>query len=83
MRNGKSLDSVLGASLRLDLAAVATGGSSRLLKLLDTQTGEEAKSIKKHTDWITSISYSPDGVLLAKLDQEAKALHSRYHELLK
>ncbi len=80
MRNGKSFDSVLGASLRLDLA---TGGSSRLIKLLDTQTGEEAKSIKKHTDWITSISYSPDGVLLAKLDQEAKALHSRYHELLK
>jgi WD40 repeat protein len=80
MRNGKSFDSVLGASLRLDLA---TGGSSRLIKLLDTQTGEEAKSIKKRTDWITSISYSPDGVLLAKLDQEAKALHSRYHELLK
>ncbi len=73
MRNGKAFDSVLGASLRLDLGAVATGGPSRLIKLWDTQTGGEAKSIKKHTDWITSLAYSPDGVLLATADRNGGA----------
>lgn len=69
MRNGKEFDSVLGASLRLDLGGVAIGGPSRLIKLWDTQAAEQLKSIKKHTDWITSLAYSPDGVLLATADR--------------
>ncbi|MCP4730600.1 MAG: hypothetical protein GY872_11055 [Roseibacillus sp.] len=69
MTNGREFDSVLAASLRLDLGGVALGGPSRLIKLWDTQTGEEIKSIKKHTDWVTALSYSPDGVLLATGDR--------------
>lgn len=69
MQNGREFDSVLAASLRLDLGGVALGGPSRLIKLWDTQTGEEIKSIKKHTDWVTALSYSPDGVLLATGDR--------------
>ena len=69
MANGREFDSVLAASLRLDLGGVALGGPSRLIKLWDTQSGEEIKSIKKHTDWVTALSYSPDGVLLATGDR--------------
>ena len=69
MSNGREFDSVLAASLRLDLGGVALGGPSRLIKLWDTQSGEEIKSIKKHTDWVTSLAYSPDGVLLATGDR--------------
>lgn len=69
MQNGREFDSVLGASLRLDLGGVALGGPSRLIKLWDTQSGEEIKSIKKHTDWVTTVGYSPDGVLLATGDR--------------
>ena len=69
MTNGREFDSVLAASLRLDLGGVALGGPSRLIKLWDTQTGEEIRSIKKHTDWVTALSYSPDGVLLATGDR--------------
>ena len=69
MTNGREFDSVLAASLRLDLGGVAFGGPSRLIKLWDTQNGEEIKAIKKHTDWVTSLSYSPDGVLLATGDR--------------
>ena len=69
MRNGREFDSVLGASLRLDLGAVAIGGPSRLIKLWDTQSAEQSHSIKKHTDWITSLAYSPDGILLATADR--------------
>ena len=69
MSNGREFDSVLAASLRLDLGGVALGGPSRLIKLWDTQTGEEIKAIKKHTDWVTALSYSPDGVLLTTGDR--------------
>lgn len=69
MANGREFDSVLAASLRLDLGGVALGGPSRLIKLWDTQSAEEIKSIKKHTDWVTALSYSPDGVLLATGDR--------------
>ena len=69
MSNGREFDSVLAASLRLDLGGVALGGPSRLIKLWDTQSGEEIKSIKKHTDWVTSLAYSPDGVLLTTGDR--------------
>ncbi len=73
MENGKEFDSVLAASLRLDLGAVALGGPSRLIKFWDTQTGEQVKSIKKHTDWVTALAYSPDGVLLATGDRNGGA----------
>ena len=73
MANGREFDSVLAASLRLDLGGVALGGPSRLIKLWDPQSGEELKSIKKHTDWITSLAYSPDGVLLATGDRNGGA----------
>ncbi len=73
MSNGREFDSVLAASLRLDLGGVALGGPSRLIKLWDTQTGEEIKAIKKHTDWVTALSYSPDGVLLTTGDRNGGA----------
>jgi hypothetical protein len=40
-----------------------------LLKLWSTDSGELVKSIKKHTDWITALDVSPDGVLVASGDR--------------
>ena len=40
-----------------------------MLKIWNTETGELVKSIKKHTDWITAIDLSADGVLLASGDR--------------
>jgi predicted nucleic acid-binding Zn-ribbon protein/mono/diheme cytochrome c family protein len=73
MRNGREFDSVLAASLRNDLSSVALGGPSRLIKIWDTQSTEQSHSIKKHTDWITGLSYSPDGILLATADRNGGA----------
>ncbi len=42
---------------------------SKLLKLWDTRTGEQLHSVKKHTDWITALDISPDGILLASGDR--------------
>ncbi|MCH7226509.1 c-type cytochrome domain-containing protein [Haloferula sp. A504] len=66
---GREFDSVLSADLRPDLAAVATGSPSRLVKLWDTADGSQTAAIRKHTDWITSLDYSPDGILLASGDR--------------
>lgn len=69
MTMGKEFDSVLAASLRADLGAVAMGGPSRLIKFWDPQLSEQTLKIKKHTDWVISLAYSPDGVLLATGDR--------------
>jgi hypothetical protein len=40
-----------------------------LLKLWNTQSGVLIRSEKKHTDWITALDISPDGILLASGDR--------------
>ena len=65
----KEFDTVLAADLRPGFDRVATGSSSKLVKIWDAKTGELEKSIKKHTDWITALDISPDGVLLATGDR--------------
>jgi hypothetical protein len=69
MTMGREFDSVLATDLRADLGGIALGGPSRLIKLWDTAADEQIKSIKKHTDWVTALAYSPDGVLLATGDR--------------
>ncbi|MGL5019166.1 MAG: c-type cytochrome domain-containing protein, partial [Luteolibacter sp.] len=65
----KEFDSVLAADIRPSFDFVATGGPSRLLKIWNTETGDLVKSVKKHTDWITALDLSADGVLLASGDR--------------
>ncbi len=65
----REYDSILATSMRLDLQAVATGGPSRLVKSWQTADNTIEHSIKKHTDWVTAMAYSNDGVLLASADR--------------
>jgi len=69
MQTGREYDSVIASSLRADLQAVATSGPSRLIKMWQTADNSLENNIKKHTDWVTSVSYSHDGVLLATADR--------------
>lgn len=66
---GEELDAVLGADLRADQTQVALGGPARLIKVHSTVDGHLAHTIKKHTEWVTAVAYSPDGVLLATGDR--------------
>src|SRR4029079_1569733 len=45
----------------------------KLVKIFDTATGEMKHKIKKHTDWVTAIEFSPDGQLLASGDRNGGA----------
>jgi WD40 repeat protein len=43
--------------------------SQRLFGLFSMKDGKMVNEIKKHTDWITALEFSPDGVLLATGDR--------------
>lgn len=71
---GDDVDVILAADLRPSRDRLAYGGPFRIVKILDTATGEVQARVTKHTDWITAVAYSPDGVLLATADR-AGGLH--------
>ena len=66
---GDELDAVLAADLNAAHTRIALGGPRRLVRIYSTETGELVSEIRKHTDWIYAIEYSPDGVLLATADR--------------
>lgn len=66
---GDELDSVLAADLRADHSQVALGGPPRIVRIYATRDGSLVREIRKHTDWVTAIAYSPDDVLLATADR--------------
>ncbi len=39
------------------------------MRIYDTATGELVREMKKHTDWIYALRFSPDGILLASADR--------------
>jgi len=58
---GDEYDSVLAADISPNQKWVALGGPARLVKIFSTETGELKRQIKKHTDWVTAIEFSPNG----------------------
>ena len=39
------------------------------MKIFSTKTGQLQHKIKKHTDWVTAVAFSPDGQMLATADR--------------
>jgi WD40 repeat protein len=66
---GNEYDSILTADLSPDQTKVALGGPDRLIKIHSTKTGELQHKIKKHTDWVTAVAFSPNGAMLATADR--------------
>jgi hypothetical protein len=62
-------DTVLAADISADLSKVAMGGPGRRIRIYDTRSSQLLANIKKHTDWVTALAFSPDGVLLASGDR--------------
>jgi WD40 repeat protein len=65
---GDELDAILAADLSPDGTRVVLGGPSRLVKVLGRPRGEIMHTIRKPTDWVTAVSFSPDGLLVAAGD---------------
>jgi WD40 repeat protein len=69
MTLGDDYDAVLATDIRSDQSQVALGGPSRIVKIWSTKSGELQYKIKKHTDWVTAVAFSPNGQLLATADR--------------
>ena len=67
---GEEYDAVLAADISPDHGAGrprrARPGPARLL---DRATASSVHELKKHTEWVTALEFSPDGVLLATGDR--------------
>ncbi|MBD3673076.1 MAG: c-type cytochrome [Planctomycetaceae bacterium] len=66
---GDELDTVLAADISADQTKIALGGPQKMIRIYSTADGSLLHEIKKHTDWIYSMEFSPDGVLLATADR--------------
>lgn len=66
---GEEPDVVLDADISADLGRVALGGPDRTLRVYDAATRELAYEGGGHTDWVTAVAFSPDGVLVASADR--------------
>jgi hypothetical protein len=66
---GEEFDAVLAADINAEQTRIALGGPSKVVRIYSTADGQLVGEIKKHTDWITSLEFSPDGVLLATGDR--------------
>lgn len=66
---GSEYDAVIAADISPDQTQVALGGPSKVVNIYSIATGELQHAIKKHTDWVTAIAFSPDGVLLGSADR--------------
>jgi WD40 repeat protein len=66
---GDEQDSVLTTDISADQSLVAIGGTSKLIKVFDLATNEILYKIKKHSEWVTQVAFSPDGILLATADR--------------
>ena len=65
---GEELDIVLAADINEDHTRIALGGPGRVVRIYSTD-GELLHEIRKHTEWIYAVEFSPDGVLLATADR--------------
>lgn len=65
---GEELDAVLAADISPNLEYVAIGGPNKLVKLFSID-GTLISEIKKHTEWVTAIEFSPDGKYFATGDR--------------
>ena len=66
---GDELDTVLAADISADQTKIALGGPGKMIRIYSTKDGSLQHEIKKHTDWIYAMEFSPDGVLLATADR--------------
>ena len=66
---GDEFDTVLAADISPDQSLVALGGPSRLVKIFSAADGKMICKMKKHTDWVTALSFTPDGKQLISGDR--------------
>ena len=70
---GDQYDAILAADVNAQQTLVAMGGPLKIVRVFDTADGSVAFEIRKHTDWITAVAFSPDGKTLLTADRNGGA----------
>jgi mono/diheme cytochrome c family protein len=70
---GDSSDAVLAADINPSQTLVAHGGPKKIVEVCDIN-GEPVYELKKHTDWVTALQFSPNGELLLTGDRNGGLL---------
>lgn len=65
----EEFDVIQSLAISNNNSLVAVGSPKRIIRVIDIQNGNEKFVIKKHTDWLTALRFSPDGLLLASGDR--------------
>ena len=73
---------MLALDISPDKDLLCIGRAGPFVKIFRTADGELAATLRKHTDWILSLAFSPEGLLLASGDRfgGAAGLGSRIGE---
>ena len=66
---GDELDVVFDADANDNMTRIALGGPQKMLRVYDAADATLVYDLKKHTDWILAVAFSPDGVLVASADR--------------
>ncbi len=66
---GDESDNIQVVDCNGDASQIAIGTTSRLVKMFDHSNPKELFVLRKHTDWVLSVAYSRDGILLASGDR--------------
>ncbi|MEA3186641.1 MAG: hypothetical protein QOD99_471, partial [Chthoniobacter sp.] len=66
---GDEFDAVLAADISADHSLIALGGPNKLVKIFSARDGSLLHKMKKHTDWVTALSFTPDGKSLVSGDR--------------
>jgi WD40 repeat protein len=62
-------DAVLAADISADKTRVVFGGPSRLVKVASVPDAKVLHTFRKPTDWVLSVGFSPEGLLVAAGDR--------------
>ena len=81
---GRINDVTLDVAFRPGTTELAVASADALLRIIDTETLQEVRTIASHADWVTAIAWSDDGSLLASSsrDKSAKVYDGETGELL-
>ena len=66
---GDEFDTVLALDVSPDDSSILIGGPGRTLKLIDIDSGKTKSTITKHTDWVLSASFNPEGLIFTSADR--------------
>ncbi len=66
---GDKSDAVIAADLSSDGRLVALSSTDRVAEVYDAVTGAPRGTLRGHPDWVTSIAFSPESLLLATGDR--------------